>query len=97
MRTLGRTRHGLWAKYVDACHASWVLAGDYSPRTERILPRPFALRKQSFSAACCLVNLEPLAFGAGVAGAELRLDQRLIAQEAICHQAQFAAFFKMFG
>jgi len=34
----GRTRHGLWTKYVDAYRASWVLAGDYSPRTERILP-----------------------------------------------------------
>ena len=87
MRTLGRTRHGLRAKYVDACHASWVLAGDYSPRTERILPRPFALRKQSFSAACCLVNLEALAFGPSGAGAELGFDERLVAQKAVGNQA----------
>jgi hypothetical protein len=39
MRTVGRTRHGLLTKYVDACRTSMVLVGDYSPRTERILPR----------------------------------------------------------
>ncbi len=42
---VGRTRHGLWTKYVDAYRASWALAGDYSPRTGRILPKPGGLGK----------------------------------------------------
>ena len=42
---VGRTRHGLLTKYVDAYRASWVLAGDYSPRTERILPRQIRFGK----------------------------------------------------
>ncbi|MND19943.1 hypothetical protein D3C80_102650 [compost metagenome] len=45
---VGRTRHGLWTKYVDAYRASWVLAGDYSPRTVRILPRQNAFGKRCF-------------------------------------------------
>lgn len=38
MQILGRTHHGLRTKYVDTCRTSMVLVGDYSPRTERILP-----------------------------------------------------------
>lgn len=38
-------RHGLLTKYVDACRASVALAGDYSPRTGRILPKPGGLGK----------------------------------------------------
>ncbi len=45
---VGRTRHGLWTKYVDAYRASRVLAGDYSPRTVRILPRQNAFGKRCF-------------------------------------------------
>ena len=45
---VGRTRHGLWTKYVDAYRASSALAGDYSPRTVRILPRQNAFGKRCF-------------------------------------------------
>lgn len=45
---VGRTRHGLWTKCVDAYRASWVLARDYSPRTVRILPRQNAFGKRCF-------------------------------------------------
>ena len=38
-------RHGLLTKYVDACRTSMALVGDYSPRTERILPRQIRLGK----------------------------------------------------
>jgi hypothetical protein len=46
MRTTGRSRHGLLTKYVDASLASVGLAGDYSPRTERILPTQRNERKR---------------------------------------------------
>ena len=45
---VGRTRHGLWTKYVDAYRAIGGLAGDYSPRTERILPWQNAFGKRCF-------------------------------------------------
>ena len=45
---VGRTRHGLWTKYVVAYRASVALAGDYSPRTVRILPRRNGFGKRCF-------------------------------------------------
>eukprot|EP01132_Coremiostelium_polycephalum_P023034 gene23033-27376_t len=45
---LGRIRHGLLTKYVDVCRTSVALVGDYSPRTERILPRQNPFGKPSF-------------------------------------------------
>jgi len=45
---LGRIRHGLLTKYVDVCRTSMALVGDYSPRTERILPRQIRLGKPLF-------------------------------------------------
>ncbi|CAI8720408.1 transposase [Pseudomonas jessenii] len=46
---MGRMRHGLRTKYVDACRTSVALVGDYSPRTERILPLQNPFGKPSFS------------------------------------------------
>jgi len=82
-------RHGLRTKYVDACRTSVALVGDYSPRTERILPRqnPFGkpcLRK-TISAALGPVNPETLAFGLDCARPQVLFDQRLVAQEAVGH------------
>ncbi len=56
-------RHGLLTKYVDACRTSVALVGDYSPRTERILPRQNPFGKYKFSAALGPVDPEPLSFG----------------------------------
>jgi len=40
-----------------------ALVGDYSPRTERILPRQIRLGKNKFSTALGPVNPEAVAFG----------------------------------
>ena len=49
---VGRTRHGLLTKYVDAYRASRALAGDYSPRTGRIVPKAAGIGKRSALRGC---------------------------------------------
>ena len=84
-------RHGLRTKYVDACRTSVALVGDYSPRTERILPLQNPFGKPSFSkkvsAALCPVDSETLSFGLDRTHAKVLFDQWLILQEAVRYQA----------
>ena len=91
MCMVGRTRHGLWTKYVDAYRASWMLAGDYSPRTVRILPRQNPFGKPSFasgvSAALGPVDAKTLSFGLDRALPQVLFDQRLVLQETIGYQS----------
>ncbi len=94
---VGRTRHGLWTKYVDAYRASSALAGDYSPRTVRILPRQNAFGKRCFLSVGCLVDTEAVGLVAYLAVAKCPFDQRLVAQEAVGDQAHFAPFSQMNG
>ena len=80
-------RHGLRTKYVDACRTSVALVGDYSPRTERILPRQNSFGKPCFrktmSAALGSINPKALAFGLDRTRSKVLFDQWLIAQEAV--------------
>ncbi|GAB6407204.1 hypothetical protein PMHK_46320 [Pseudomonas sp. MHK4] len=76
-------RHGLLTKYVDACRTSMALVGDYSPRTERILPTQNPLGKCKFLPAFGAVDAETLAFGLDGAHPEMLFDKRLILQEAV--------------
>lgn len=94
---VGRTRHGLLTKYVDAYRASRVLAGDYSPRTVRILPRQNAFGKRCFLSVCCLIDTETVSVVAHLTVAQRPFDQRLVAQETVGNKAHFAAFSQMNG
>lgn len=85
----GRMRHGLWTKYVDACQASRALAGDYSPRTGRSLPKHAALCKSERwpSAAFGAVDAKAVRVDEGFAGPQMGLDQRWIFEEGVSYQA----------
>src|SRR5690606_4978436 len=89
-RIRGRTHHGLRTKYVDAYRTSMMLVGDYSPRTERILPTQIAFGKRLFSGTLGAVDSETVALGLDRAHAKMLFDQRLILEEGIRYQAQFA-------
>src|SRR3989344_7095768 len=90
-------RHGLLTKYVDACRTSMALVGDYSPRTERILPRQNPLRKHKVLSAFGTVDTETLSFGLDGTNPQVLFDQRLVLEEAIGYKPEFAAVFQMFG
>lgn len=90
-------RHGLLTKYVDACRTSVALVGDYSPRTERILPRQNPFGKYKLLSAFGPVDSETLSFGLDRTYTQMLFDQRLILQEAVRNQAKFATVFQMFG
>jgi hypothetical protein len=79
-------RHGLRTKYVDACRTSMALVGDYSPRTERILPRQNPLGKCKFLSAFCAVDAKTLSFGLDRADPEVLFDQRLVLQETVGYE-----------
>lgn len=90
MKALGRMRHALRSKCVDACRASRVLAGDYSPRTGAIVPKRCVVGKPN--SAPCAVDTEAIGISQSTAGAEMTLDQRRVFKEAVGHQAQLAVF-----
>ena len=77
-----------------------VLVGDYSPRTERILPRQNPFGKPSFlkevSAALGPIDAKALSFGLDRTLPQMLFYQWLITQEAVGNKAQFATCFQMF-
>ncbi len=68
-----------------------ALVGDYSPRTERILPPQNRFGKRLFSSAFGTVDFETVALRLDVAVPHMLFDEWLVTQEVIRHHAQFAA------
>ncbi len=65
--------------------------GDYSPRTERILPTRNAFGKRLFSRPFGAVDAETVPLCLERADAEMLFDDRLILEESIGDKPKFAA------
>src|SRR6218665_105235 len=72
-----------------------TLAGDYSPRTERILPEA-SVRSKPKLVPFGPINPKALTFAQGGARPQVLLDQRRVFEKTVGHQAQFAFVFQVF-
>ena len=70
-----------------------ALVGDYSPRTERILPTPKAFGKCLFFFAFGAIDTKALPLCLHRTHTQMLFDQWLIAKESVGDQAEFATVF----